>query len=230
MYPPLDLSREKRGMVWVEIKVLQENMMNNTKCWRELEWVSDWGRIDGIHHYKYCKITSDQHHLFSNIPDNYSFQFNTHENFISKQIIFLFSARHHCRARECGSLCSAIVVPFHSLPFRPTFVAVSFNIRHSFVQCLSTSICSSGPFRPSMSVRRHSSPSTHHIFQIVCTTYICIQYCILKNGMYCIHTYPILYSSNRMYYIHTYPILSSSNRMYCIHTYPILYSSNHMLC
>jgi len=32
MYPPpQDLSREERGKVWVEIKVLQENMMNNTK-------------------------------------------------------------------------------------------------------------------------------------------------------------------------------------------------------
>jgi hypothetical protein len=29
---PLDLSQEKRGMVWVEIKMLQENMMNSTKC------------------------------------------------------------------------------------------------------------------------------------------------------------------------------------------------------
>jgi hypothetical protein len=37
MYPPLDLSQEKRGMVKVEIKVLQENMMNNTKCWQELK-------------------------------------------------------------------------------------------------------------------------------------------------------------------------------------------------
>jgi hypothetical protein len=27
----------KHGMVLVEIKVLQENMMNNTKCRRELE-------------------------------------------------------------------------------------------------------------------------------------------------------------------------------------------------
>jgi hypothetical protein len=26
MYPPPDLSREKRGMVWVGIKVLQKNM------------------------------------------------------------------------------------------------------------------------------------------------------------------------------------------------------------
>jgi hypothetical protein len=32
MYPPPNLSWEKHGMVWVEIKVLQENMMNNTKC------------------------------------------------------------------------------------------------------------------------------------------------------------------------------------------------------
>jgi len=32
MYPPPDPSQEKRGMVWIEIKVLQENMMNSTKC------------------------------------------------------------------------------------------------------------------------------------------------------------------------------------------------------
>jgi hypothetical protein len=31
--PPLDLSWEKRGMVWEKNKkVLQENMMNITKC------------------------------------------------------------------------------------------------------------------------------------------------------------------------------------------------------
>jgi len=38
MYPPQDLSREKCGMVWIEIKVLQENMMNNTKWQKEFEW------------------------------------------------------------------------------------------------------------------------------------------------------------------------------------------------
>jgi len=32
MYPPPYLSWEKCGMVLVEIKVLQENMMNNIKC------------------------------------------------------------------------------------------------------------------------------------------------------------------------------------------------------
>jgi hypothetical protein len=37
MYPPPYLSREKRGMVSVEIKVLQKNMMTNTKSWQELE-------------------------------------------------------------------------------------------------------------------------------------------------------------------------------------------------
>jgi hypothetical protein len=59
MYPPLDLSWEMRGMVWVEIKVLQENMMSSTKCRRQLEWASAWGRIDGIHHYNYGKVASD---------------------------------------------------------------------------------------------------------------------------------------------------------------------------
>jgi hypothetical protein len=44
---PLDLSREKHGMVWVEIKVMQENMMNTTKCQRELEWALAWGRKHG---------------------------------------------------------------------------------------------------------------------------------------------------------------------------------------
>jgi hypothetical protein len=67
--PPLDLNWEKRGMVWVEIKVLQENMMNNTKGGWELEWAPAWSRIDGIHHYNYCKATSDQHRLSSDIPD-----------------------------------------------------------------------------------------------------------------------------------------------------------------
>jgi hypothetical protein len=69
MYPPLDLSREKRGMVWVEIKVLQENMMNNTKCQWEFEWTPAWGRTDGIHHYNYRKTTSDQHYMSSDILD-----------------------------------------------------------------------------------------------------------------------------------------------------------------
>jgi len=59
MYPPRDLSQEKRGMVWVEITMLQENMMNNTKCRQEFEWISAWGRIDGIHHYNYRKTTFD---------------------------------------------------------------------------------------------------------------------------------------------------------------------------
>jgi len=61
MYSPPDLSQEKGDMVWIEIKVLQENMMNNTKCWRELEWTLTWSRIDGIHHYNYPKVASDQH-------------------------------------------------------------------------------------------------------------------------------------------------------------------------
>jgi hypothetical protein len=39
MHPPLDLSWEKNDMVWAEIKVLQENMMNDTKCRWEREWV-----------------------------------------------------------------------------------------------------------------------------------------------------------------------------------------------
>jgi hypothetical protein len=69
MYPPLDLSWEKRGMVWVEIQVLQENMMNNTKCRREFDWALAWGRIDGIHHYNYLKTTSNQHCPSSNIPN-----------------------------------------------------------------------------------------------------------------------------------------------------------------
>ncbi len=34
---PPDLSQEKHGMVRIEIKVLQENVMNGTKCWREFE-------------------------------------------------------------------------------------------------------------------------------------------------------------------------------------------------
>ncbi len=62
---PLDLSREKCGMVWVEIKVLQKNMMNITKCQHELEWAPAWGRINGIHHYNYHQATSDQHRLSS---------------------------------------------------------------------------------------------------------------------------------------------------------------------
>jgi hypothetical protein len=53
----------------VEIKVLQENMMNNTKCRRELEWTLTWGIIDGIHHYNYHKTERDQHHLPSDIFD-----------------------------------------------------------------------------------------------------------------------------------------------------------------
>jgi hypothetical protein len=56
---PPDLSQEKRGMVWVRIKVLQEIMMNNTKCWQELEWALIWGKIDGIHHYNYRKVAFD---------------------------------------------------------------------------------------------------------------------------------------------------------------------------
>jgi hypothetical protein len=68
MYPPPDLSREKRGMVWVEIKVLQENTMNSTKWWRELEWALAWGKIDGIHHYNYRKATSNHHRLSFDIP------------------------------------------------------------------------------------------------------------------------------------------------------------------
>jgi hypothetical protein len=67
--PPLDLSHEKHCMVWVEIKVPKENMMNSTKCWRELEWALAWGKRDGIHHYNYHKTTSNQHRLSSNIPD-----------------------------------------------------------------------------------------------------------------------------------------------------------------
>jgi hypothetical protein len=59
----------KRGMIWVEIKVLQKNMMNNIKCHRELEWAPAWGRIDGIHHYNYRKATSNQHCLSSHILD-----------------------------------------------------------------------------------------------------------------------------------------------------------------
>ncbi len=55
MYLPPKPEPEKCGMVWVEIKVLQENMMNNTKCWWELEWTSAWGKIDGIHHYIIAK-------------------------------------------------------------------------------------------------------------------------------------------------------------------------------
>jgi hypothetical protein len=31
-----------------------------------------------------------------------------------------------------------------------------------------------------MFVRHRSSPSTHHILQIICIMYICIQYCIFK--------------------------------------------------
>jgi hypothetical protein len=115
MYPPLDLSREKRGMVWVEIKVLQENMMNNTKCWQELEWVPDWGRIDGIHHCNYCKITFDQHHLSSNILEKFSFQFNTHENFISKQIISHFL--HAIIVELVNVDCYVAPLLFHSVPF-----------------------------------------------------------------------------------------------------------------
>jgi hypothetical protein len=69
MYPPTDLSWEKCGMVWVEIKVLQENMMNNTKCRQELNWALVRGRKDGVHHRNYRKITSDQHRLSSNILD-----------------------------------------------------------------------------------------------------------------------------------------------------------------
>jgi len=49
--------------------VLQENMMNNTKCWWEFEWASAWGRINGIHHYNYHKTTFNQHRLSSDIPD-----------------------------------------------------------------------------------------------------------------------------------------------------------------
>jgi hypothetical protein len=67
--PPQDLRWEKRGMVWIEIKVLQENMMTNTKCQQELEWPSAWGRINGIHHYYYRKVASDQHRLSFDIPD-----------------------------------------------------------------------------------------------------------------------------------------------------------------
>jgi hypothetical protein len=55
---PLDLRWEKRGMVLVEIKVLQENMMNSMKCRWELEWASTWGKIEGIHH-DYRKAPSD---------------------------------------------------------------------------------------------------------------------------------------------------------------------------
>jgi hypothetical protein len=69
MYPPQDLSQEKCGMVWIEIKVLQENMMNNTKWQKEFEWTPAWGRIDGIHHFNYHKTTFDQHRLSSNIHD-----------------------------------------------------------------------------------------------------------------------------------------------------------------
>jgi len=58
MYPPLDLNQEKHDMVWVKIKVLQENMMNNTKCQQEFEWASAWSIINGIHHYNYRKTTS----------------------------------------------------------------------------------------------------------------------------------------------------------------------------
>jgi len=69
MYPPLNLSQEKRGMVWVRIKVLWESMMNSTNCRQEFEWAPAWGKKDGIHHYSYRKVTSDQHRLSSNIPN-----------------------------------------------------------------------------------------------------------------------------------------------------------------
>jgi hypothetical protein len=60
MYPPPpNLGWEKRDIVWIEIKMLQENMMKNTKCRHELEWVPAWGKIDGIHHYNYCKAAFD---------------------------------------------------------------------------------------------------------------------------------------------------------------------------
>jgi hypothetical protein len=68
MYAP-NLNQEKCGMVWVGIKVVQEIMMNNTKCQRYLEWTSTWDRKDGIHHYSYRKTTSDQHCLSYDIPD-----------------------------------------------------------------------------------------------------------------------------------------------------------------
>jgi hypothetical protein len=69
MYRPLDFSWEKCGMVWVEIKVQQDNIMNSTKCEQELEWALVWGRKDGIHHCNYHKVTFDQHRLSSNILD-----------------------------------------------------------------------------------------------------------------------------------------------------------------
>jgi len=69
MYPPQDLNQEKRGMIWIKIKVLQKNMMNRTKGWQELEWAMAWGKINGIHHYNYRKATFDQHRLSSNILD-----------------------------------------------------------------------------------------------------------------------------------------------------------------
>jgi hypothetical protein len=36
MFPTPDLSWEKHGMVWVEIKVLQDNMMNSTNVGKNL--------------------------------------------------------------------------------------------------------------------------------------------------------------------------------------------------
>jgi hypothetical protein len=45
----------------------------------------------------------------------------------------------------------------------------------SIHQCPPINVC------PPMSVRRHSSSSMHHIFQIILTTYIRIRYHILQT-------------------------------------------------
>ncbi len=142
MYPPPDLSREKRGMVWIEIKVLQENMMNSTKSRRELEWVPNWGKIDGIHHYNYYKITSDQHHLSSNIPDIFFFNFKYTWKFYLKTNFFYFLHAIVVELADADRYAAPLLfhyVPFPSvrylLQFRSTFVTVSSNIyQHPFVR------------------------------------------------------------------------------------------------
>ncbi len=60
------------GKVWYGMSRNQGVAGDNDeqyKCQRKFEGTLAGGRIDGIHHYNYCKATSNQHHMSFDIPD-----------------------------------------------------------------------------------------------------------------------------------------------------------------
>jgi len=69
-------------------------------------------------------------------------------------------------AIRCSSPFVVVLSTSHPSQFCPTSINVRFH--------------SSGPFHPLMYVHCLSSPSTRHIFQIVCTMYIHIRYHIFQ--------------------------------------------------